>query len=225
VTRAEVRERLLARLTHAGVIVSPAAVEPLENYFWLLARWNPKVNLTALPLDPPRDETFDRLFVEPVVAADRIKPATNASSPMPIWFDLGSGGGSPAIPLKIMRPYWALTMIESKERKAAFLREAIRALRLRDSQVANVRFEELGAETLSPGTPATARADLITVRAVKLDGELATSIERLLSPAGLVAVFGSGDAVLPGFSVVDSRSLLPTGSAVLTVLSVPRGTS
>ena len=226
-TRAEVREQLLARLAHAGVVISPAVVEPLENYFWLLARWNPKVNLTALPLDPPRDETFDRLFVEPVVAADRIKPVASASSPMPIWFDLGSGGGSPAIPLKIMRPYWALTMIESKERKAAFLREAIRALRLRESEVANVRFEELGGETPLPrrAQMPTARADLITVRAVKLDGELATAIQRLLSPTGLVAAFGSGDTSLPGFSVVDSRPLLPQSSAVLTILSVPRGTS
>jgi 16S rRNA (guanine527-N7)-methyltransferase len=215
VTRGEVREHLLARLKHAGAAVPAAAMESLENYFWLLARWNPKVNLTALPLDPPRDETFDRLFVEPIVAAERIQPVPNHDSPIPRWIDLGSGGGSPAIPLKIMRPYWALTMVEAKERKAAFLREAIRALRLRDSDVANARFDELDVAT---------RADLITVRAVKLDDELASKARRLLSPTGLVAVFGGGEASLPGFATVESAPLIPQSSAVLTLFSVPRGT-
>ncbi|MBW8866026.1 MAG: class I SAM-dependent methyltransferase, partial [Acidobacteria bacterium] len=110
------------------------AADALEQYFSLLARWNPKVNLTALPLNPPGDETFDRLFVEPVVAAAHIEPLNFRDAPLK-WIDLGSGGGSPAIPLKIVRPSWHLTMVEAKERKAAFLREAIRALRLQEADV------------------------------------------------------------------------------------------
>ena len=44
--------------------------------------------------------------------------------------DVGSGGGSPAIPLKLAAPAVALTMVEVKARKSAFLREAIRQLEL-----------------------------------------------------------------------------------------------
>ena len=90
-------------------------LEPLEAYFQLLTQWNAKINLTALPLDPPTDETFDRLLVEPLAASKQIPTHTPS-----VWFDLGSGGGSPAIPLKIARPALRLTMIESKERKSAF---------------------------------------------------------------------------------------------------------
>ena len=49
--------------------------------------------------------------------------------------DIGSGGGSPAIPLKLATPGSALTMVEVKARKSAFLREAIRQLGLTDTQV------------------------------------------------------------------------------------------
>ena len=80
------------------------------------------MNLTALPLDPPTDETFDRLLIEPLAASRQVR-ADMAS----VWFDLGSGGGRPAIPLKIARQQLRLTMIESKERKSAFLREAARS--------------------------------------------------------------------------------------------------
>jgi 16S rRNA (guanine527-N7)-methyltransferase len=215
VNRREFRERLVARVARAGVVVPPAALDALETYFFLLARWNPKVNLTALPLDPPRDETFDRLFVEPVVAADRIQPVPSPQSSVPVWFDLGSGGGSPAIPLKIMRPYWALTMVEAKERKAAFLREAARTLRLRDTDVANVRFEELQGSA--------GRVDLVTVRAVKLDAELSTVVTSLLSATGILARFGAAEAALDRFMTIETVLLNPP--SVLTLLRrVPRGT-
>ena len=65
--------------------------------------------------------------------------------PAPLaWFDLGSGGGSPAIPLKLVRPDARLTMVESKTRKAAFLREAVAQSGAADAaEVADERFEEL----------------------------------------------------------------------------------
>ena len=214
-TSAEFRDRLLARVSRAGGLVSGQALEALESYFILLARWNTKVNLTALPLDPPRDETFDRLFVEPIVAADHLLPGADVMPFAPVWFDLGSGGGSPAIPLKIVRPNWALTMVEARERKAAFLREAARTLRLSKTEVANVRFEDL----LQSAT----HADLLTLRAVKVDAALSAVTTSLLRESGRVALFGVAQGSLPGFDLVQTVELGP--SSVLTVLSrVPRGT-
>jgi 16S rRNA (guanine527-N7)-methyltransferase len=215
VTHPAVRDHLLARLERAGASVDATATDALEQYFSLLARWNPKVNLTALPLNPPGDETFDRLFVEPVVAAAHIEPPANLRGAPLRWIDLGSGGGSPAIPLKIMRPSWALTMVEAKERKAAFLRESIRALRLQETRVVNVRFEELDAPVI---------ADVVTVRAVKLDNTVAEAVRNLLNRDGILAVFDSSEVSLPGFVVKTTVSLVPGSSTVLTLLHVPRGT-
>jgi 16S rRNA (guanine527-N7)-methyltransferase len=208
VTQAGFRDQLLSRLHRAGASVDAPAADALERYFSLLARWNPKVNLTALPLSPPADETFDRLFVEPVVAAAHIDPAVLGDAPLK-WIDLGSGGGSPAIPLKIVRPSWALTMVEAKERKAAFLREATRALRLPDADVANARFEDLDRRPT---------ADVVTVRAVRLDNTVAEAVRNLLNRDGILAVFHSSEASLPGFVVEKAVSLVPESSTVLTLL-------
>ena len=215
-TSSSIREHLLARLGRAGASVDAATLDALEQYFALLARWNPKINLTALPLNPPSAETFDRLFVEPIVAASYIESAVSSPLSPARWVDLGSGGGSPAIPLKIAGLPWVLTMVESKERKAAFLREATRALRLQDTDVANARFEDFACEHPP--------FDAITVRAVKLDKALAAVARKLLNRDGLLAVFSSSEASLSGFDRERCVSLATGNSAVLTLLRVPRGT-
>ena len=154
-------------------------LEPLEAYFQLLTQWNAKINLTSLPLDPPTDEAFDRLLVEPLAASKQIPTHTPS-----VWFDLGSGGGSPAVPIKIARPDLRLTMIESKERKGAFLREAVRALGLTHAAVETERFENVATNPEYAGT-----ADLVTVRAVRADAELFLTAGRLLKHDGRLLMF------------------------------------
>ena len=172
--------------------VPAEVVELLEAYFRLLAKWNVKINLTALPLQGPTDETFDRLFVEPLVAATAI-PNTSG-----VWFDLGSGGGSPALPLKVVRQELSLTLVESKTRKAAFLREAVRSLALPATDVVNARFDEL---------PMAIRhtANLVTARAVRPDATLFNASAELLKPGGRLFLFGklSTNSSHPNFARSD----------------------
>jgi 16S rRNA (guanine527-N7)-methyltransferase len=179
VTSLEFRDRLARRTRRAKAPITLAMLEPLEAYFRLLTQWNAKINLTALPLDTPTDETFDRLLVEPLSAARHIPTHTPS-----VWFDLGSGGGSPAIPLKIARPALRLTMIESKARKSAFLREVIRTLSLGDAFVANERFEDTAANPDYSG-----RGDIVTVRAVKADAALFEIVGKLLRGSGRLLLF------------------------------------
>src|SRR5947209_1028597 len=80
-TSAEFRSRLAGRAERAGVAVPDRAPELLEAYFRLLGRWNPRINLTALPLDPPTDATLDRLFVEPLAAASFLHRAQTGVRP------------------------------------------------------------------------------------------------------------------------------------------------
>lgn len=204
-TSLEFRDRLARRARRAKAPLTIAMLDPLEAYFRLLSQWNVRINLTALPLDAPTDETFDRLLVEPLAATRRI-PDVPA-----LWFDLGTGGGSPAIPVKIARPRLKLTMIESRERKSAFLREAVRALCLGDAIVENARFEDIAADPAHAGT-----VDQVTVRAVKIDSTLLRSVQILLKKGGRLLLFRPPHEASPppdGFAHLETVQLtdaLPT---------------
>jgi len=197
VSSREFRERLIKRARRAELIVPLEVVDPFESYVRLLVRWNKKLNLTALPLENPTDLAIDRLLVEPLAAARHIPDGAE------VWFDLGSGGGSPAIPLKIARPSLRLTMVESKVRKAAFLSDAVRLLSLTDAVVENTRFEELA------GRFERGPAQVVTVRAVKANASLFESAGRLLNAGGRLLLFGGLDGRVPSaeFAQVASDSL------------------
>lgn len=185
----EFKAALLRRADRAGILVPPEIVEPLFRYFELLARWNQKINLTALPLVKPTDETFERLLIEPLRVAASIDDAPDR------WFDLGSGGGSPALPIKIARPALDLTMVESKARKAAFLRDAIRQLAIGSATVWNDRFE-----TLLDRADLEGSVGLVTIRAVRIDSVLLELCQYLLRAGGTLALLGFVGKSVPGFS-------------------------
>ena len=92
----------------------------------LLAKWNAKINLTSFKLEPGgHDEAVDRLLIEPRDCGRAMCRQKRETA-----IDIGSGGGSPAIPLALALPRLHMRMVESKTRKAVFLREAIRELGL-----------------------------------------------------------------------------------------------
>jgi 16S rRNA (guanine527-N7)-methyltransferase len=196
------RDQFLKRADAHGIHVSAIVLRGLENYYTLLARWNARINLTSLPLVEFPAATIDRLLIEPLLAAPYIENLPN------VWCDLGSGGGSPAIPLKLMRPHSRLRMIESRGRKVAFLREAARQLGLRETEVLNVRVEALGDQV-----GLLESADLLTVRAVRVDAELIHNLIGLLRVGGRALLFGAAAENPPeaeALKYLDSKEL-PSG--------------
>jgi 16S rRNA (guanine527-N7)-methyltransferase len=109
----------------------------IQQYIRLLLAWNDKVNLTAIR-DPL--EILYRHFCESIFAAVSVPIETGRLA------DVGSGGGFPGLPLKILRPGLRVFLIESNLKKATFLLEVIRELELTDAQVLVRRYEELGEE-------------------------------------------------------------------------------
>jgi 16S rRNA (guanine527-N7)-methyltransferase len=183
-------ERLLALGHAAGLNLSADQVSQLQTYLALLAHWNKTVNLTALSLTGFPDGSLSRLIGEGLTCASLL--SSNASLPIN-WFDLGSGGGSPAVPMKIVLPSAPLTMVEARARKAAFLREAVRALELRPATVLNSRVEELNEQV------AAGSADLISFRALRLDDDLAKCLKHMALSRAKLALFGDVDwSVLRG---------------------------
>ena len=151
----------------------------LDAYLELLARWNTRINLTALPVEPLADEAVDRLVIEPLEAARHVNGTDRVA------VDIGSGGGSPAIPLKLAAPHLHMVLVESKVRKAAFLREVVRTLGLGDIEVANCRFEAFES----------APVHLVTLRAVRPDLKLIMGITSLLRTEGRLFWFISFDQI------------------------------
>jgi 16S rRNA (guanine527-N7)-methyltransferase len=174
-TRAKVRNRF----DDLSLVASPSEIHQLADYLCLLAKWNDKINLTGLPVAEATNSAIDRLLVEPMVASRLVLPTDE------LLVDLGSGGGSPGFPLKIGAPHLRLALVESRERKCAFLREVARALGLTGVEVANTRFETL------KGRPDLAgQVDLVSFRAVKADDSLWTTTDGLLREGGRAFWFG-----------------------------------
>jgi 16S rRNA (guanine527-N7)-methyltransferase len=188
-TLREFSERLAKRARKANVAVDQRTADSLAAYYRLLEFWNEKVNLTAFSLKEAPDEAIDRLLIEPLVAARHLH-GTHAHGhgphlgPHPRLIDIGSGGGSPAIPLKIALPSIQLLMVESKTRKSAFLREAVRHLSLTDTSVETARAEDLLTR------PELHEAqDLVSIRAVRVEQKLLTSIQAFLRLGGRILLF------------------------------------
>jgi 16S rRNA (guanine527-N7)-methyltransferase len=214
VTSREFNERLMRRARRADVQIAPELAGELEQYYRLLTLWNVKINLTALPLSPPGDDTFDRLLVEPLVAARHLGPGSVTA------IDIGSGSGSPAIPLALASPGLAIRMVESKTRNAVFLTEAVRHLHMVGASVETARFEQLlSRPDLHEG------ADLVTVRAVRVEARTLMTLQAFLRPAGQLFWFRSAvgpstpSNVPPPLRWTATHTLVDANSSRLVVLS------
>jgi 16S rRNA (guanine527-N7)-methyltransferase len=179
VNSAEFQERLIRRARLAGVTVQVDLGAKLEVYYRLLATWNRKINLTGMDLTDPTPEALDRLLIEPIVAAKQ------ASSSDVRLIDIGSGGGSPAIPFALAIPHARLLMVESKARKSVFLKEATRVLEM-DNSVLTSRYESLLARPLLHEAH-----DVLTIRAVRADGSALWALQTFVRPGGRLFLFRS----------------------------------
>ena len=151
-----------------------ALATPLLAYLALLARWNATYNLTAIR--DPREMLAKHLLDSLAMHAhlDGIESLA----------DLGTGPGLPGIPLAIARPGLQVTLVESNGKKARFLREAARQLKLGNASVVESRIETFDA---------AGRFDAITARALatlplilQLGGHLLQPQGRLLAMKGVV---------------------------------------
>jgi 16S rRNA (guanine527-N7)-methyltransferase len=147
----------------------PALCTQLSTYLDLLLRWNARTNLTAIrsPEEIIRRHFGESLFAaQSLFTAQPLGPSLGASSTL---LDFGSGAGFPGLPIQLLRPDLAVTLAESQNKKAAFLREAIRTLNL-NTEVWPSRVESM---------PAQRQFDVVTLRAVdRMEEALASAAPR-----------------------------------------------
>ncbi|MFZ0311165.1 MAG: 16S rRNA (guanine(527)-N(7))-methyltransferase RsmG [Candidatus Korobacteraceae bacterium] len=145
----------------------PEMLDQFRLYLDLLLRWNARVNLTAVR-DP--EQIVTRHFGESLFTARMLDP--QATGPITLA-DVGSGAGFPGIPIKLWAPHLELTLIESQNKKATFLREVLRTLKLDRAQVFCARAEQWGQS-----------ADLVTLRAVEQFERALPVAASLVTPGG-----------------------------------------
>jgi 16S rRNA (guanine527-N7)-methyltransferase len=165
-------EDIDAAVAAAGLASLPSGeAERLAAYLQLLLRWNSRLNLTAVR-EP--QEIIRRHLVECVQCAQALPPIKTL-------LDFGSGAGLPGIPIAIVRPEIHITLGESQGKKAAFLREVVRALSL-NAAVYDGRIEKM---------PANSTFDAVTLRAVDKMGEACRVAIQRVSPDGWMALFAT----------------------------------
>jgi 16S rRNA (guanine527-N7)-methyltransferase len=141
-------EARIASLLDPYLSEIPASLlSQLSTYLDLLLKWNARTNLTAIR-DP--EEIVRRHFGESLFAARHLDPAaTNL-------LDFGSGAGFPGLPIALLLPDITVTLAESQNKKATFLREVVRTLGL------SVEIWPDRAETM----PESRQFHTVTLRAV-----------------------------------------------------------
>ncbi len=124
-------------LERYGLSATATQVEQIIVYISLLLVWNEKVNITAI--HDPREILY-RHFCESMLARTAVPIEKGRLA------DVGSGGGFPGLPLKIIAPDLEVFLIESNTKRATFLAEVVRQLRLTGVRIMVQRYEDLGEE-------------------------------------------------------------------------------
>ncbi len=129
----EGRELLLEGSRYLGLTLSQKQIDSFSSYLSLLLTWNSRFNLTSIksPTLIIRLHFIDSLAIAPFI------------SPSGRLMDVGSGAGFPGIPLKIISPKKEVILVEPQRKKANFMREVIRTLKIDGMEVIEERAEKI----------------------------------------------------------------------------------
>lgn len=127
-------------VTDLGIELTPAQLAMFQTYYEQLVDWNRRVNLTAIT---DYEDVQIKHFADSLAVLLAIGGDFGAQTSL---IDVGSGAGFPGLPLKIVRPAWRVTLVESTHKKTEFLEHMIYQLGLGKIDVVWARAEEVGQE-------------------------------------------------------------------------------
>lgn len=206
----ELREFTISSARGLGLTVEEVHAEQFIHYLAYLIEWNKRINLTAI-IDPK--EIIIKHFVDSLAALVVTSFPRNI-----VVLDLGSGGGFPGIPLKIVRSDIRLILVEPVQKKCSFLNSVIGLLQLRNVSTFDGTIEQYAKQPLRHSI------DTVVVRALKYE-EIRKHIPALLTSKGKVVLYRTSSIekheIGEEFHLVSETALiLPQGSGkrVITVI-------
>ena len=170
----ELREFTISSINELGLTASEVHAEQFIRYLAHLIEWNKVINLTSIT-DPT--EIIIKHFIDSLVALVATNFPQNG-----VVLDVGSGGGFPGIPLKIMRPDIQLVLVEPVLKKCSFLNSVIGLLKLQDVSTFDGTIEQYTKQ------PLRRAIDTVVVRALKYQ-EIRKHIPALLTSKGKVVLY------------------------------------
>ena len=201
---------MISSARELGLTISESHAEQFVRYLTHLITWNKTINITAI-IDSK--EIITKHFVDSLTAL----VSTNFRQDS-IVLDVGSGGGFPGIPLKIIRSDIQLTLVEPVQKKCSFLNSVIGLLQLRGVSTFAGTIEQYAKQAL------TQSIDAVVVRALKFD-DIQKHIPALLAEKGKVILYRTSvienNEIGEEFHRLNETALLlPHGSGkrVITVL-------
>ena len=206
----ELRELTINSVGELGLTVGEDHAEQFMRYLTHLVEWNKSINLTTI-IDPK--EIIIKHFIDSLAAL----AATNFPQNCRV-LDVGSGGGFPGIPLKIMRPDMRVVLVEPVQKKCSFLNSVIGLLKLHDVSTFAGTIEQYARRPISQVI------DTIVLRALKYE-EIRKYIPALLMSKGKLVLYRTEaikeEEIGEGFHLVSETAfLLPQGlgTRVITVM-------
>ena len=119
-----------------GIDLTQKQIEDLVEFKNLLIFYNQKFNITTITEEK---DIYVKHFLDSVLEKDYFKKDSSV-------IEIGSGGGFPSIPLKILRRDLSFKLVESTGKKCLFLNEVAKQLKLENVEVLNARAEDLGKD-------------------------------------------------------------------------------
>jgi len=185
-----------------GLAIEESQAEQFMRYLAHLIEWNKTINLTAI-IGPK--EIIIKHFIDSLAAL-----VATSFPGQAVVLDVGSGGGFPGIPLKIVRSDLQMVLIEPVQKKCSFLNSIIGLLKLRGISVFDGTIEQYAKQ------PVHHVADVIVLRALKF-GEIRKHIPPLLASRGKVVLYRTEaiqdhEADDEFYLVSEKTLILPQGS-------------
>lgn len=170
----ELREFTISSVKELGLTIAEAHADQFVRYLAHLIEWNKAINLTAI-IDPK--EIIIKHFVDSLVGL-----VATSFPQKSLVVDVGSGGGFPGIPLKIVRSDIRLILVEPIQKKCSFLNSVIGLLKLRDVSTFCGTIEQYTKQPLNDVI------DVVVLRALKYE-EVRKYLPALLTSRGKVVLY------------------------------------
>jgi 16S rRNA (guanine527-N7)-methyltransferase len=208
----ELRELAISSARELGLTIGETHAEQFMRYLAHLIEWNKAINLTAI-IDPK--EIIIKHFVDSLTALVATNFPQNG-----MVLDVGSGGGFPGIPLKIVRSDMRLVLVEPVLKKCSFLNLMVGLLQLHNVSTFNGTIEQYAK------WPLRHVIDTVVVRALKYE-DIRKHIPTLLTSKGKVVLYRTeaitNQEIGGEFHFVSETALvLPQGSGRRVVSVIER---